>query len=122
MFLMRLCLSVSVSCIFSESICVYLYLCIDIFMHAHLPECVNMHKYLPLNASTSLSLLRLSIPLSLYPTFLYFPFFLPATLHYASESNYPIYMQNDASDAFVTVVPGGAEMGDKDGQESTADR
>lgn len=38
-------------------------------------------------------------------------------LHCAPECHYPIYMQNDASDAFVTEVHKGSRTGDKDGQE-----
>lgn len=49
-------------------------------------------------------------------------FLIPPFQRYGSESNYPIYMQNDASDAFVTAVPGGAETRDGDGQESRAER
>lgn len=83
-------------------------------MHSHASDCVNLQKSLtpPVALDTCPRSLGRRLPSSL------FFFFLPATVQFnASESNYPIYMQNDTSDAFVTA----AEMGDKDGQESRAE-
>lgn len=77
-------------------------------MRSHASECVNLQKSLtpPVAFDTC--------PRSLSPTFLPSLFLLLPACHravYASESNYPIYMQNDASDAFVTAVPGESRDG-----------
>lgn len=66
---------------------------------------------LPLNKQTSLTFCSSTTPL------LFLLSLFSSCLHCAPECNYPIYMQNDASDVFVTEPHKDAELGDKDGRE-----
>lgn len=54
--------------------------------------------------------------------FLFLLSLFSSCLHCAPECNYPIYMQNDASDVFVTEPHKDAELGDKDGRERVEQR
>lgn len=72
---------------------------------ARLCKSVNTHNSLTLTVSpytSAFSGLFGFFPWSNLPSLSFFP---PATVHNASESNYPIYMQSGASDAFATAVP-----------------